>query len=173
MTGFLISSTTTVRQSALKRLHGYCQRYGLPVITITKATHYKVIVEAATMPDGQFRRADLPALQSFAEQAVLTTRTGKGRMKALPVRLTVWGLRREEARALGNRIAGWFPPLDRFAFGNPEEEADRRAARQVRPPKKAMPLVDQEQTRHSLPIDLAAERRKRRMPDDPRGGSAA
>lgn len=168
MTGFLIANQPTIRRSALEDLTRFCRMYRVPAITITKATHYKVVADAATMPDGRFRPDDLPALQSFAEQAVLTTATQKGRMKVLPVRVTVWGLTREEARALGNRIAGWFPPLDSFAFGRPEEAADRAAARQVRPP-----LVDQVRTRHPLPIDLAAERRKRRRTNDPWGGGAA
>jgi len=183
MTGFLISTTTNVRRSALEDLARFCRLYRVPAITITKATHYKVTVAASTMPEGRFRPDDLPALQSFAEQSVLTTATQKGRMKVLPVRVTVWGLTREEARALGNRIAGWFPPLDSFAFGHPEEEADRAAARQVRPPRSAsarsaqhfvaaLPLVDQVRVRHPAPIDLAAERRKRRR-DDPWNGGAA
>lgn len=165
--GYLFTRQAQPNRANWKDYTAYCARSGVPRVSITRATFFTVTVDAGTLPAGRFDEYDFTWLTDTAGAFLEGSPSKQPRVKALPVRVSCYGLTEETARRLAGVIANRFPPLATYT------QPVRIAAPPKAIPKESNVTPQKEPPRRSLAervyrprkvVDLATERRRRRDP---------
>lgn len=113
-TGYLETRQSEPGRYAWKDYTAFCSLHDLPRVCVAKATYWKVTVDAGTLSGGRFTPYELAWLTDLADAYSAYGESSQRRFKALPVRVTTYGLTLEAARRLASQVVAQFPALTRY-----------------------------------------------------------